>query len=590
MGKIIAALVLAVLLIVPVQVQAEKIEEMALNTETENLILKIKDAKDWQSCFDACQEALDQCKNYDDYEKLCGGMKDLAAKPKDKDYAGLFYYMIGRSRVEELSNLTKKNDIESGRIYMAVNEKYYNEALENLDKADQLTRSKDLSLDIYMLKFSIFKELFQPQKADAIFNEMVNKISSYSGDKARNLAKLNEISKRFGDKGMAEYAMKLKFIYASKVDPESAKMLADDIRAGADKYLEAGNLKEALSTYDTYIQLAENYYDQDAMAAKLMEIAEKYFNKSRYKDAMKYYSMYLFKYGSSRTADYASYKLALSYYNDKDYANAVSKFEEFLKTYQNSVWFEKCFEGLCRIYYETQDTEKAIISLQRLIDTYPRRDTRDYAYLLMGILYYSKPDYGKALEILKKTQQEFPKSAYFYTIETFITDINDIKKGAAPSHSFGSKDLYRMWEAYTPIGITVTAQEGAQVLENKDAKPQELFVKAKSGSKITFKLADVEDMDRYNEYWQDKEDQSRLPREIKTGTEKDLIFFTWSCADNGKFLDEKQAALRVWQAPDAPGDYTISINAGDMALVRPPDSGTRKDSQKTLTIHAAIEK
>ncbi|MDP3790972.1 MAG: tetratricopeptide repeat protein [Candidatus Omnitrophota bacterium] len=586
MKKLITLVVAMLLLSVPVLAQEAK--EAALDIDA--LALKIEDAQDCQASMDACKDAIGQCKAYDDYEKMVVQLKNIAAKKKDYKCPAALYYAIAKARVEELAYLTDKNDIESGRVYMSVNEKYYNEALENLDKADQINKSKDLALDIYFLRFSIFKELFQPQKVDAVFNEIVNRIASYSEEKSKNLAKLNEVSKKFGEKGMADYAMKLKFVYASKVDPDSAKMLAEDIRAGADKYLEEKNVKEALSTYDIYIQLAENYYDQDAMAAKIMDIAEKYFNKKRYKDAMKYYSMYLFKYGSSQVSDYASYKLALSYYSDRDYPNAVGKFEEFLKTYQNSVWFEKGFEALSRIYYETSDTEKAIENLQKLMDAYPRRETRDYAYLLMSILYYSKPDYDKALDALKKIQQDFPESAYINIVDTLIADTGDIKKGAAPSYSFGSKDVFRMWEAYMPISAAISAGDGAVTVDNKDAKPGELFITAKPGSKVTFTITGTEDLDRFNEYWQDKEDQSRLPREVKTGSEKDLVFFIWSCGDNGKFLDDKQASSRTWQAPDAPGDYIITINTGDIALVRPPDNGTRKDPAKTLTVYVTVEK
>jgi len=60
--------------------------------------------------------------------------------------------------------------------------------------------------------------------------------------------------------------------------------------------------------------------------------------------------------------------------------------------------------------------------------------------------------------------------------------------------------------------------------------------------------------------------------------------------DSGKFQDDKQSLSRTWQAPDAPGDYTITITAQDMALVRPPDSGTRKDKMNPLVIHITVEK
>ncbi|MFA5499453.1 MAG: tetratricopeptide repeat protein [Candidatus Omnitrophota bacterium] len=561
MKKIIAAFLLAILFL-PVPVCAEELKDMA--------------------------QALEQCKSYDDYEKLHGELKSMVESKKGN--ADTLYYMMAKTRVEELSYLARKNDIEAGRIYMSVNEKYYNEALEDLDNVSRLTKSKDMLIEADLLKFSIFKELFQQQRLDAVFDEVIGMIASYSPDKAQNLAKLNEVSKKLSDKGMADYAMKLKFVYASKVDPESAKMLAEDIKSNGDKYVDEGNIKEALSTYDTYLKLAENYYEKDVMAGKLMDIAEKYFGKNRFKDAIKYYSIHLQKYGDSKVADYASYKLALSYFNDKDYATAIGKFEDFLKNYQNSVWFEKGFEELCRLYYETSETGKALENLQKLIEAYPRQDSRDYAYLLTAILFYGKADYDKALDVLRKMQQEFPKSSYYYVTETLIMDINEIKKGAAPSYSFGANDLYRIWEPYTSLGVSVTVGEGAQAIDNKDAKPGETFVKTKCGANVAFNISGIEDLDRYNEYWQDKEDQSRLPREIKTGTEKDLVFFTWSCPDNGKFLDEKQLSSRTWQAPELPGDYIININAGDIALVRPPDSGSRKDPLKTLTIHVTAEK
>lgn len=565
-------------------------ESTSQSNDIEAIIAKIKQSQDCESCAKICREALESSKTYEDYEKLAASLKDFIDKHNDYQCPAAIYFAIGKTRVEGLNYLARKNDIESGRIYMSVNERSYNEALDSLEKGEKASANKDTSLDISLLRLHIFKELFQIQKADLCFDDIIGKIASYSEDKNKNIAKLNEISKKLADEGMNDYAMKLKFSFASKVDPQSAKLLAEDIRSSADKYVDEGNVKEALSTYDIYIQLGEKYYDQASMASKIMEIAENYFNRKRYKDAIKYYSAHISRYANSQVADYANYKLALSYYNDRDSAAAVKKLEEFLNNYQNSVWFEKGFEALCRIYYETPDTENAIKNLQRIIDTYQRRDTIDYAYLVMGILYYGKPDYNKAAETLNKIPKEFPKSVYFYAASTLIEDINQIKKGSSPSYSFGSKDFFRMWEAYTPIGAAVNVSGDAEVLVNDKAKEGELFIKTKPASKMTFTVTGAEDLDRFNEYWQDKDDQSRLPREIKTGTEKDLVFLTWSCPENGKFLDDKQAPSRAWQSPDSAGSYTVTINVGDIALVRPPDNGTRKDSAKVLTIYVTVEK
>ena len=552
-------------------------------------IADINSAENRESALQRSEKAINECQSYDDYEKLASEIKRQILRQPNSEYSDILHYMCAKNRIEELSYLTKKNDIDAGRIYMSVSEKYYNDALACLDKASRAAKSRDLDLNICFLRFLIFKEMFRTEDADAIFSEMVNGIASYTRDASGNISKLNEISQLFSDKALGDYAIKLKLLYASKVDPDSAKRIADDIRMSADKYFDEGRIKEALTTYDTYLQLAENYYGKDAMAAKLMDIAEKFFNKARYREAVKYYSMYLFKYGDSQVADYCGYKLGISLYHNKEYPRAIEKLEEFLNTYQNSVWFEKAFESLCKLYYENLNIEQSIDALQKIVDKYPRRDSRDYAYLLLGALHYGNADYDKAISVFKKIETDFPRSVYLYAAGSLIQDIEDISKGAVASYSFGSKDLYKIWEPYMCINGDIGAGEGAQIIENKGANTGELFVQMAPGAKATFNIMGLEDMDRFNEYAQDKDDQSRLPRKIRDATEKDLLFFSWS-AEAGKFTDDKQAISRTWQAPNDPGNYTITINIGDLGLVRPPDTGSRKDPAKNLTIHISVEK
>jgi tetratricopeptide (TPR) repeat protein len=585
-----AAVLLAASLMVLLGAPSLFSQEEDIKAEALSPVAVINSAKDWDDARRESERAINACQSYDDYEKLASEIKKVNLRQRDPKYSDVLHYMCAKTRVKELSYLTKKNDIDAGRIYMSVSEKYYNEALACLDKASQATKSKDLNLDLYFLRFLIFKEMFQTEKVDAVFGEMIEMIASYTPDNSKNVSKLNELSQLFSDEGLGDYAMKLKLLYASKVDSESAKIIADNIKANADKYFDTGHAKEALATYDTYLELAEKYYDKDAYGPKIMEVAERYFNKGYYKEAVKYYSIYLFKHSDSQVADYCSYRLGMSLYYSKEYQKAIEKLEEFLNTYQNSVWFEKAFESLCRLYYENLKTEGATEALKNIADKYPRRDSRDYAYLLMGILHYDNTDYDKSTDALRKIESDFPKSVYVYAARQLMQDIDEIRKGAAPSYSFGSKDLYKAWEPYMYINCDIAAGDGAETVKDKDSKPGEIFIKAAPGAKVTFNMTGLEDIDRFNEYMQDKDDQSRLPRKIRDETSKDLVFFSWSCPEGGKFMDDKQALSRVWQAPDEPGNYTMTVNIGDLGLVRPPDTGTKKDPAKTLTIHISIEK
>ena len=357
MRRSLAAVLLAASLMVSFGAPSTFSQGEDNKAETLSPVAAINSAKDWDDARIESEKAINACQSYDDYEKLASEIKKAVLRQKEPKYSDILHYMCAKTRVKELSYLTKKNDIDSGRIYMSVSEKYYNDALTCLDKASHATKSKDLNLNIYFLKFLIFKEMFQAEKVDAVFSEMIERIASYTPDTPKNVSKLNEVSQLFSDEGLGDYAMKLKLLYASKVDPDSAKMIADDIKASADKYFDTDHAREALATYDTYLELAENYYDKDAYGPKIMDVAERYFNKGHYKEAVKYYSMYLFKYSDLQVADYCSYRLGMSLYYNKEYQKAIEKLEEFLNTYQNSVWFEKAFESLCRLYYENLNIE-----------------------------------------------------------------------------------------------------------------------------------------------------------------------------------------------------------------------------------------
>ena len=152
-----------------------------------------------------------------------------------------------------------------------------------------------------------------------------------------------------------------------------------------------------------------------------------------------------------------------------------------------------------------------------------------------------------------------------------------------------------MWEPGKPITVEIMPMEagdagawlkGAARGEDKklpvtitlSGVPQ---ITVAPGAKIKFALATVADEDRFSEYIQDKEDLSRLPKKIKEDSEKDLLTLQWT-TDGGKFAEERQVRDKVWQAPDTPGAYKVSISVEDLGLVRSPGKGVRKDPIKEV--------
>ncbi|MFH1190295.1 MAG: hypothetical protein V1682_06350 [Candidatus Omnitrophota bacterium] len=527
---------------------------------------------------------------YENYEKFIADAQAALSSGQAVNNKDHLYHAMARARFDQLSSLSKKNDIESGRLYMSVNDRYFSEALEYLDKAASPAGSKGLAIDNDLLRFMIFKEKFQPQKSDAVFDMIAGLIAKYSDDPEANKRELENVFERLKKLGLPRYAVKLKILYASKVDSETAKEVLDGIRKSADQYFEQHDMKEAANLYEQYMASAPAYYNREDMAAKMMGVAEKYFAAGKYKEAKKYYSLYMDKYSDMPPADYCSYKLALSSYHMKDNIRTISALTDFLEKYNTSVWFDKAFEMLSKVYYENLPRDKAIESIQSLIDKYYRKDTGDYAQVLMAMLYYGAKNYDTASDVLKKIE---PSSSCFYTAGMILDDIGEIKKNnSAPMFGTDATETYKIWDPYKGIEIKVSpALAGAggnnplALTGNKDGT---FSMEVDKSAKVQFTLQGLIDEDKFNEYTIDKDDQSRLPKMIKEETEKDLLSLRWS-VDGGNFAEGKETEARVWQAPGEPGVYKMTVKVDDFGLVRVPNKGVKKDDIKDTVINITVK-
>jgi len=577
--------------------QAEGTPEPSVNFDEE--LSRLSRADSDAAIMKVSEEAGARCGACEDFGKFANGVKKIIADRPNFKYLPALYYVMAKARLDELACLSSRGDIESGRAYMSLNDAYRNEANECLDKALKDAKSKDLMLDISFLKFLATKEEFQAQKAEEFLNDMADKISKYSDDASLNRRQLDRMSDEFASKGFGDYSLKLKITYAKRLDPKSAQEIFEDIRKDGDKNFAQGNVKGANAIYDAYMNAAQGYFTKDVMAAKVMEIAEKYFGANRYNEARKYYDSYAASYPDSKVIDYCKYKIALCFYFEKNYAKAASSLEEFLGANPNSVWFDRAFETLARLYFSNFPKDIAMAGEQKLVDSYYRKNIGDFAYILMGLLHYVDKEYNKALEDFKKVDLN---SVYSYAANTMISEVRDIKNGSKPSYSFGSKERYRMWEPGKPITIDMAPMEagdakawlkgsgkgGDKKLEITYTENGAPKVTVKPGAKIKFALATLSDEDKFSEYLQDKEDLSRLPKLVKEDTEKDLLILQWGC-EGGKFADEIQARDKAWQAPDEPGLYKVSIAVDDFGLVRAPDKGIRKDPAKDFSLMINVE-
>jgi len=526
------------------------------------------------------EDALAECKTYDDYERLMAELSKALQAQQAKNL-DISYYTAARARLAELALLSASNDIQAGRLYMSVSEQYYNEAADYIEKAAGATTSKDLAVEADILKFRIAAEKFQSDKLEGILDQIAGRIVSYSNNPDVNNEKLTQSAETLERMGLSGYALKLKVAYMSKADKRSAEAVLEGIKKGADSEFAQGDPRSAAKLYDQYIKTGQECFTKDVMAPKVMEIAEKYFAAGRFREARPYYEFYRAEYPDSKVLDYCDYKIAVCFYNEKDMINAVKALQEFLDTYKNSIWFDKAFETLARLYYVNYSREDAVRNLQGLIDNYYRKNTGDYARVLIALLYYGDKQFDKAYGELKKIEDT---SIYSYTAATILEDIDQIrKKNTAPKFSIASKDTYKVWEPQGGPSINVIPSENGKAMDYTYVDGV-AHISVSPGTTIKFDMQSAEDLDKFAEYLQDKDDISRQPKQVKEDTERDLMSLEWSTPDGGKFADDKQSTAKSWQAPSTPGSYKISATLEDFGLVRPPDKGSRKDSTKEFEI------
>jgi len=524
-----------------------------------------------ESAPGAVEKNLSECLTYDDYEKCADEIKKKIEKTHAPADTAALYYDLAKTRIEELKFLADKNDIESVRLYMDISDAYYSEALDSLDKASQGVLSTRMKLDTLFLKFLIYRKKFDIKKQEALFNEIANKIADFSDDNKENKRQLDRISYWFTKNALPEHALRIKVLYAEKAPRQSGIEVAGDIKKEADRLFAEQKFKEADALYKCYFAVARKISGEDATASATLKIADKYFETGKYTQALGYYREYLSEYPQSRLSDYCAYRIGLCLYLAKNYPAAVRQLDSFLKEHPGSKWFDDGFENLSRIRYEDKSPEKAVENLKTLIAEYNTAPARQFAEFLIGLLYFDTAKYKKAAKQFAKFKTEYPDSIYSYAARRLMNEMENINEGNSSTLASVTDDAYRTWEPHTPLKGKISAKiKGKEVsLPLENIKP---------GTRICFTLDSVKDLDKCGVYLYDPGDMSRLPRKIDDEVREDLLSVRWS-SDDGCIESEKYGLTKVWQAPDKPGTYRISASVGDLALIRPPDEGTRKDSE-----------
>lgn len=344
----------------------------------------------------------------DEIEKI---KKEIQSGRPSNNKAYLFYY-LAVIRVTQTRQIKQKGDIESFRQYLKLNDKYYEEALNYLNKALKLSPPKEIEIESYLLKLIIYKEQFDSDGVEVTLKELAQKLNEYSEKPEEKMNKINQIAKELRKAGLDEYALKLHAKFISIMNQEERESFLNNLKVEAKTELTKGNIAEAMLLYEQYLDLAKKYLPKEKLPEIYKEIADDYFNAGQYAPASKYYALIIKDYPKFSKIEDCQFNLAQSYSQLKKPDEAIEAYQKFLENFPHSKKKNRVIENLAKLYYiySFRNPYFAIDNIKNLIEKYPEFDKIDVLQRYIADIYFNTGDYELAIGKYKNFLETYKDS------------------------------------------------------------------------------------------------------------------------------------------------------------------------------------
>ena len=140
-------------------------------------------------------------------------------------------------------------------------------------------------------------------------------------------------------------------------------------------------------------------------------IAECYFAKSNYSEALKYYNRV--STDDPQIGNLTLYGKAYSYFNLKDYKNASYQFSDFNRKYSFDSKIQDVKLRLADSYFADKNFDSAIRIYEEILASRDRVQNRDHIIYQYALALYRANRVNKALTELNRIKDGFSKSAYY---------------------------------------------------------------------------------------------------------------------------------------------------------------------------------
>lgn len=140
-------------------------------------------------------------------------------------------------------------------------------------------------------------------------------------------------------------------------------------------------------------------------------LAECYFAKAKYSDALKYYNRV--STDDPQINNLTLYGKAYSYFNLKDYKNASYQFSDFSRKYSFDSKIQDVKLRLADSYFADKNFDSAIRIYEEILASRDRIQNRDHMIYQYALALYRANRVNKALTELNKIKDSYSKSAYY---------------------------------------------------------------------------------------------------------------------------------------------------------------------------------
>ncbi len=306
--------------------------------------------------------------------------------------------------IAEHPNSERKAEVEEMVIYLLLNAKENDEALDRLEAMKK--KSTELQTVYNELLYATGIDNYQKgnyDKAQVYFSKILNSKQS-AANKAEACFWLGESAYQMGDFNKAgKYLTQFKEMKAASMLPEYA--LADYDLGYI--YYQKPDYDAAIGCFRRFIQKVDDSQN-DLKTDAYIRLGDCFFMERNYTNAINYYDLAT-RIGK-RNADYALYQQGLCYGAKGDVNQKITMLNEMLQTYPSTPYYEQALFEIGNTYLVRGDMRSAIANFNRLIKDRPRSSYTRQAMMKVGMIYYNNNQYDQALTNLKNLVASYPNT------------------------------------------------------------------------------------------------------------------------------------------------------------------------------------